>query len=253
MTFLDKEPEHYARLLLKELGLTRVNNLSELLIPLRLTVREVSSESFEGILVCHKNRSKGIIAINSNIREVGRKHFTICHEVGHFILPGHGESSCKANMIESWNGILSPQEIDANRVASELLLPASEVYPIVTKEKATITLAKKLSKEFGVSLTAATLKVVELTEESCALVWSEGNCIKWFKRNENFGRYINIGKLDEQTLAANLFNNSDKREIENSVYAEFWLSEDDKSSKDKIWEDSIALPYYNAVLTILTL
>jgi Zn-dependent peptidase ImmA (M78 family) len=252
MAYLNNEPEDYARQLLAELNLSRAKNLDDLLIPLRLKVKEVDALDFEGTLVCRKNRAKGIIGIKSNIREEGRKRFTICHEIGHFILPGHGTFSCKSSDIESLKYSINARESEANRFASELLLLAKEVYPLVRQNKATISLAKKISADFETSLTAAALKIVDLSDESCAMVLSVDGKIKWFKRNEKFRYFIQLGNLDEQSLASRLFRDDSIMEDENFVYGETWLTGDNLSSDVKIWEDSIYLSTYNAVLTILT-
>lgn len=252
MSYLKQEPEDYARLLLAELKLTRVNDLNEILVPLRLILKEKPMVSFEGTLVCRKDRSKGIIAISESIREEGRKRFTVCHEIGHFILPGHGEAGCRPSLIESWRAGISSKEEDANRVASELLLPSKEVYPLVLKKKASIALAKEIAADFNTSLTAAALKINDLSEEPCAVVWSFDGHIKWFKKNPNFFGYVATGRLDDASLATALIADGENRRNEGSVHAETWLVGDNLSGKMKIWEDSIFLPYYNSVLTLLT-
>lgn len=245
-------PEEYARRLLDRLKLSSVGDLAYLLRSLRLTIREVGAATFEGALVYKQDRSKGIVLLSDKVTDAGRRRFTICHEVGHFILPGHGKASCRPSEIESFRNGLPQQEIDANAVASELLLPTGVLYPMVQQRKATIFLAKEVSESFGTSLTAAALKIVSLTEESCAFVWSENGAAKWFRRNEKFFSFISLGSLDEHSLAARLFREGGSAIEEGEVYAECWLSNHVTGSK-RIWEESIYLPGYGAVLTILTL
>jgi hypothetical protein len=253
MASLVREPEDYARLLLSQLNITHVGELNEVLNPLRLTVHETDATSFEGALVCRKDRSKGIIVLNTKIDEEGRKRFTVCHEVGHFILPGHGQISCRSTGLETYRASLAPQEVEANRVASELLLPTKLIYPIVTKKKATIALAKELGLEFQTSLTATVYKLVKVTEERCAIVWSADGAVRWFDRNEYFRQFVSLGLLDEQTVASRLFKDRSVREADGFVYAESWLIGDGLSGRIKLWEDSIYLPNFNSVLSILTL
>ncbi|HQU93175.1 MAG TPA: ImmA/IrrE family metallo-endopeptidase [Pyrinomonadaceae bacterium] len=252
MGSLNKEPEDYARLLLSNLNLDQAGDLQAILSALRLTVREDSVDSFEGALVCRLDRSKGVIVLSNSITDEGRRRFTVLHEVGHYILPGHGKISCKSSEIESNDFRLSPQEQEANRVASELLLPTRLVYQIVRDRKATIALASQLAAKFGTSLTAAALKVVSVTDEASALVWSSGNYSRWVKRNDNFHKFIPTGRLDSNTFAAGLSSSTgETREREGYVFADSWLN-DASSGNEKIWEDSIFLPNYDAVLTILT-
>lgn len=255
MTARKKKPEEYARALLSELNLCRVGNIEELAARLNLQIEEVAAENFEGALIKSAKKAKGIIALKRNFRESGRRRFTIAHEIGHFILPGHGAvECCKPGEIESWRSGINWQEAEANRFASELLLPSNEIYKIVNRRQATIALAKELCAEFQTSLTATVLKCVAITEEPCAVVWSVDEAIKWLQRNENFNLFISTGKLDEKTLAAKFFQNRiSQSQIEGEVFADIWLLNDNLAADAKLWEDSISLPFYNGVLTILTI
>jgi len=248
---INNEPERYARLLLSELRLTHADDLNRILAALRLKVREREADSFEGALVCRMDRSKGVILLSDSIADEGRRRFTICHEIGHYILPGHGKTSCKSNEIESNSSRLSSREIEANRVASELLLPTGLVYPVVRNKKATFTLAKELATTYRTSLTAAAIKIVEVTEEACALVWSTDNCSRWVKRNENFFKFIPTGSLDDLTYAHRLFESRGISDNEGAVFADAWLN-DGSPGNVQLWEESLYLPNYDAVLTILT-
>jgi hypothetical protein len=222
---------------------------------LHLSIKEVDSQDFEGVLVCRADRSKGIIAVNRNIREEGRKRFAICHEIGHFVLPGHGIDGCICHSedIESWRKDAPEYEIEANEFASELLLPYRAVAPLVKKDKATVGLAKDIAKRFGTSLTAACLKSVEVTEENCAFVYSVDGSIKWFRRNENFWLMIRRGQLSDRTFAAQLFRESLTRERDGAVPANAWVEDEHLSSDAKIWEESLFMPNYNGTITLLTI
>ena len=61
------------------------------------------------------------------------------------------------------------QELAANQFAAELVLPYREVESFVKKTEVTMKVAKKVSSEFEASLTAATLKCVDVTTERCAV------------------------------------------------------------------------------------
>jgi len=222
---------------------------------LGLSVKEVDSEGFEGVLVCRPDRRKGIIAIQHGIYEEGRKRFAVCHEIGHFVLPGHGidGSICRSADIESWRKGAPEHEVEANTFASELLLPYKELAPKVKKKKATIDVAKDIAKEFGSSLTAACLKCVEVTEEKCAIVYSVDESIKWFRRNEAFWYRIRSGKLSQEAFATHLFRQAETRQQDGAVPADAWLEDEGLSSDARIWEDSILLPHYNTAITILTI
>jgi len=123
---VNHDPEDYARALLSFPRFERVANVDELAERMDLSIRDVESTNFEGALVRIPERSGGIIAVNRAIRELGRRNFTIAHEIGHFILPGHGieECHCKSAEIESWRkNVIRAQEFEANRFASEYCSP----------------------------------------------------------------------------------------------------------------------------------
>jgi hypothetical protein len=252
---LASSPAAFARQLLARLNLSDAGDMNTLTNRLHLTIKDVDSHDFEGVLVCRADRSKGIIALNRSIKEPGRKRFAICHEIGHFVLPGHGKDGCicKSEDIESWRKGAPDYEIEANEFASELLLPYKAVAPFVRKGKATIAVAKDIATRFGSSLTAACLKCVEVTEEKCAFVCSVNGSIKWFRRNDNFWLPLRRGKLSNDSFAAQLFTTSSEREQDGAVPADAWLNDEGLPSDAKIWEDSLFMPSYNSTVTILTM
>lgn len=253
---LGSSPAVFARELLARIELRSAGDLGVLTSRLGLAVKEVESDGFEGVLVCRADRRKGIIAINSRIREDGRKRFAVCHEIGHFILPGHGVDGCicKSEDIESWRKGAPEHEIEANEFASELLLPYKEVQPYVQHKSLTIDLAQNVSNDFGASLTAASLKCVEVTAERCAVVFSIGGSIKWFRRNDNFHYFVRVNqRVSDESYAARLFSGTHVDEPFGAVPAYAWLVSENLPSDARIWEESILLPYYNSVITILTI
>ena len=253
---LQSSPEAHARSLLAHLRMRRIGEIESFAALLGLRIKEVDSDGFEGALVRVPQRLKGVIAVKRDIREEGRKRFTICHEVGHFILPGHGTTDCicLSEEVESWRKSMPEQELAANQFAAELLLPYKEIQTLVNKKYMTITLAKNVSKEFRASLTAASLKCVEVTEERCAVVFSVAGLIKWFRRNDNFHYFVRVNqKISDESYAAQLFSGMHVDEPYGAVPADAWLDSEDLSSSARIWEDSIFLPHYNSTITILTI
>jgi hypothetical protein len=253
---LPSNPEVYARSLLSQLKLRRIGDINSFAALLGLKIKEVDSDTFEGALIRVPKQLKGIVAIRRDVREDGRKRFTFCHEVGHFILPGHGTADCicLSEEVESWRKNMPEQELAANQFAAELLLPYREVESFVKKTDLTINLAKKVSSEFEASLTAATLKCVDVTTERCAVAFSVAGSIKWFRRNENFHYFVRVNqKVSDESYAAQLFSGARIDEPFGAVPAEAWLEAENLPSDARIWEDSILMPYYNSAITILTI
>lgn len=256
MGSIERVPEEYATELLRYFEMPRVRDVTSFANMLGLKVREVPSQTFDGALIRVPNKLKGVVAVRDTIRESGKKSFTVAHEIGHFILPGHGtaDCSCTAKDINSWQAHVSSQkEISANRFASELLLPARSLCGIVNHRKATLALAKDISNEYSTSLTAAAIKCVDVTDEACALVWSVNNQIEWAHKNDAFWPFIPKTRLDQNSCAGRLFANNSQSAAQAEVEADVWLSLDNGRDKFTIWEDSLLLPYYNGVLSILTI
>ncbi len=250
------EPEDFARALIKRFDLAVPVDLYEFAGKIGLRIREVESRGFEGAIVRLWNKPTGIIALRRDVREPGRKRFTVAHEIGHYVLPGHGkyERSCKGEDIEAWRGGTPRQEIEANRFASELLLPTAHVRRIVQAQLASIETAKYLNSNLQTSLTAALLKTVEVTEERCCVVLSTDNTIDWARPNETFRHYVRKGeKLSTDSLASRLMRSGEEREAAAMVPAAAWLDDSKIKLDARVHEDSIFQPRYNSVLTVLTI
>lgn len=52
---------------------------------------EEELDAGEGLLIRSQGIPRGIIAVKKSIRSEGRKRFTVAHEIGHYVLPGHDE------------------------------------------------------------------------------------------------------------------------------------------------------------------
>ena len=94
------------------------------------------TEAFEGTLFV--NGSRGIVGLRKGMR-IGRRRFTLGHELGHFLNPWHSSAKkrfeCSSNdtrMLRASGGRwvdrppLEKMEIEANEFSNALLIPASE-------------------------------------------------------------------------------------------------------------------------------
>ena len=64
----------------------------------------METAGFEGALIRASDLLLGAIVVRESIRRSGRKNFTIAHEIGHFVLPGHDRASlaCTAADVANW-------------------------------------------------------------------------------------------------------------------------------------------------------
>ena len=221
-------------------------------IGLELVFRK--AESYEGALLRIKNVPRGLIVINSEIREDSRKRFTIAHECGHFLLPGQQDLSapCSKERIENWSERLHRPEFDANRFAAEILMPRNLISAYLQIEPK-MDSVQSIASICGTSLTASGFRLIELTSFRAAFVWSQNNSVVWYKSSLEFGRWIRRGELSEDTFAFDCFKRRRTPQTLESVPASAWLFEKGLKDGARIWEHSVPLPNYSAVLSLLVI
>lgn len=204
-----------------------------------------------------KNNDKYGILINNSIKNSKRKKFTVAHEIGHIQL-NHLKDikkiSCYSEDIENYKTNKS-KEAEANKFASELILPSDEIIKLIKKNNIDFNLVKKASNSYGSSFTAAAVKITKLSDLPCILVMSKDKKIEWSIASEDLKFKYNVpnGNLSEMSLAMELFNNKNGMKIEDEIEAIEWLDDGNKSVEelDYINESSIYYPNYNRVLTLL--
>lgn len=243
--------EFYARALLDRLGIAGVPDVRQIAATLRVPVHERQLERCEGMLVRIKGTAKAAIAVKSSIREDSRKRFTVAHELGHLLLPGHDDCGmCASGMIETWAGDVREMEREANAFAAELLMPAPTLLRQMAGKTPSLGLVGGIAEVFRTSLTASGYRFAGLTSYAVALVWSEAGRTRWAKRSDEFSSWLRLReKLDSRTLAADLFRGADVPTGPHTVPADAWLERVQPDAT--LVEESRLLPSYGAVLTLL--
>ncbi len=142
------------------------------------------SEAVGGMTVCVRGRT--LIAVNSSITSRGRKRFTVGHEIGHVRLH-EGRFECMARDVGTTRSE-DPKERQANQFAAELLMPAPEFRKVVGGDapgwEAILAAAEETS--FDVSITAAALRAVKLSDCQCMLAVTRRRRIDWCATSEIF-------------------------------------------------------------------
>ena len=248
--------ERLAGLLSERLAPNRVPDLTYIAAQIGLRIREVEADGFDGTLVRAYDAPKGIIAVNSAIREHTRKRFTIGHEIGHYLIPHHRrlECICRPEDIERWHANVASAEREANQFSAELLLPRKLVGPQLGLKDPSLHRIRQVAREFSTSLTATIYRYLELTDLACCMVWSESCRAKWYVRSENFTLPLPIEELPSQkSWAFKLFSNQDVPDNLVEVPPDAWLNRWDTSGVRRLLEHSVPLPSYSAVLSFLEL
>lgn len=133
---------------------------------------------------------RGGITISTRIRERGRQRFAIAHELGHWTL--HEDRTqfflCTAEDMRDYEA--SPEEIEANVFASELLMPVRMMNPAYRTAQPGLQIPQEIAEAFDVSLTAATLRYVTKFKLPLMVAFSSNGRVNWWRRNEEEMEYL---------------------------------------------------------------
>jgi hypothetical protein len=237
---------------LERLNVQGFPNVRQIADTLGVEVEEADAHSFDGALVRIQGSLEGAIAVRRSIREIGRKNFTIAHELGHLLLPGHDQSTvCGAGDIESWDETVAEREREANEFAGELLLPTTAIRHFVAGKKPTFEAIEALAQSTATSLTATAYRFIEETSHASAIVWSHKGVTKWCKRSEEFDQWIRLGeRLDSRTFASDCFKERATPAKPERVEAEAWV--EGRVPRDaKLFEETRCMQWYEGALSLL--
>ncbi|MGH9326018.1 MAG: ImmA/IrrE family metallo-endopeptidase [Terriglobia bacterium] len=246
--------EKLAEVLVERLAINGVPDLVSIAGQIGLRIREVEADGLDGTLVRALDGPKGIIGVNSSIREHTRKRFTIGHEIGHYLIPHHRrlENVCRADNIERWHSGVAQAEREANEFSAELLLPRKLVAPRLRLGDPSLHRISQVANEFSTSLTATIYRFLELTDLVCCMVWSENSRARWYTHSERFRLPLPIPELpSSNSWAAKLFTGQKAPNDLVEVPSDVWLNRWDASRVRRVLEHSIPLPSYGAVVSFL--
>jgi Zn-dependent peptidase ImmA (M78 family) len=209
------------------------------------------------LIIC---RPRSIITVSTTIGDANRRRFGATHEIGHLEMHRKQCSvfNCSKSDLDS-GGLkerVSPSlENEANEFASHLLMPDQFYSPLCKEADPNLAVIRDLAEKFRVSLTAAALRFIRISQEPLALVISTGGQIRWFEANEDFlklGLFVDVGKvLDRQTIASRAFQGVPIIIDPHQVPLSAWAKPGRYHPKATISEQSLPMPNYKSVLSLL--
>ena len=109
-----------------------------------------------------KNNPRPLIILNSLRPNPGRRRFTLAHELGHLLLPWHyGNRSCSPSYLDDYvSGDYGLTEAEANRFASELLLPTPWLLKYIDHFDMIEDLVNNIMEVAGVNIDTARIKLM---------------------------------------------------------------------------------------------
>jgi len=202
---------------------------------------------FQGALFIERDMTA--IIYNNNIREEGRKNFTVGHELGHFFLhKKRKELRCSwADLNDFVDGPKHPKNIEqeANQFAVALLMPFDDFRKYSRTREPSIMHLRRLAERYQISLTATAYRMVELSNRPLALVIVKENRVIQWRRNHDMiqtGFCLNRGAL---------VSSIELYEDNISVDADVWLDENHAPSW-YLTQSSIYMPNYNQTLILIS-
>ncbi len=198
--------------------------------------------------------ARGKILYGEHMSEQGRVHFTVSHELGHWEMHPRLQQLwvCTAEDVGGYRG--SDEEMEANTFAAELLMPTPKLKEVLRYASPTFSKSAEIAKTCGTSLTAAALRLVELTDQAALAVMSANNRTLWVVKNHKArSLYLERGApVDAESLAWNCLDSPDCVGPPAQVPAEAWFPQVREIERLEVYEQSAVLGSYNLTLTILT-
>lgn len=192
------------------------------------------------------------IRVNHAIREPGRRRFAIAHELGHLLLQESSQLALCAEKDFTSFYTNSPDELEANAFAAALLMPAPMFEPLCLSARPSLKYVSENAELFQVTLTAACQRYIQFCPHRCCVVVSKDGRIKYHRKTNDFGYFLTPREdLRPATYAADFFKGEALPKGMQEVEATAWLEGERIDSSKTIKEDSIAMPSYRSVLTLL--
>jgi IrrE N-terminal-like domain len=155
-------------------------------------------------------------------------------------------------MIESWKEEQPTPEREADTFASELLLPTHDVTQHVNNRWPSIEVVADLADHFGSSLMAAGRKFCDVASQSCAVVWSSQQQIRWFHGSPKFTYFINVGKdIDLNSIAYRAYEGKPLPNEMEEVPAEAWITSSWLREDAVVFEQTVPMPSYEGCLSLI--
>lgn len=252
-------PHHVAEQVLDDLSITTPSDLELLDAIAWERGALVQPKHLDGSEARITIAKRSIIIISTAITDPRRKRFSIAHELGHLEMHRYKSriTFCTSEDMNDWRlqkeGATLEQE--ANEFASALLLPERFFAQRCPIQEPALELIADLAGEFNTSLTATALRYLHFCGEPCAVVFSQNNCIRWFRGSKSFealGLFVDVkSRLDATCNAVSFFKGRTFHKRPCRVKASAWFRSGPYHRDATITEQSWPMPSYNAVLTLL--
>lgn len=183
---------------------------------------------------------KAIITVNATSAFV-RQQFSIGHEIGHWHYHRGKSLVCRSDEIGGHNSGGATLERQADKFASNLLLPNYILQPYLSQFKnLNFDTIKKTAKTFGTSLPATAISLIERGVWPAMLVCHGQTGRKWFSRNVGLSdSWFPNSELHPESNAIGILYGSDPDQVNpKKIGAHIWFNCREAYGRE-IYEQSI--------------
>lgn len=228
-----------AQQVIDEVGIRKAKDLQylkEICMERKVFVRESRLDGAEARLVVSGTDGdlSGVIVVSPNNSYETRTRFSIAHELGHFEMHRDVVStiSCTQAALNEWFGKLAHQrrEADANEFASELLMPEQFIKKYLNVSRPNLDLIESVANDYDCSLIAVARRLIDLTDEACALVFFKEGRVSFHLPSKLFKQqyyWIAPGPLSSETYAYESNKNGNGNRSMSMVDAMSWIDTSD--------------------------
>ncbi len=217
-------------------------------------IKEEILHATAGRLIRYSN--KGIITVNAQIKEEGKKRFVAAHELGHFEIHKKLDqiNICTDEDLLDWYKT-SSLELESNAFAAELLMPETIFKNVCVGTKPNFEIVRELAFKFNTTITATTLRYVEIGPYPCAIIVSKDQKISWYRASYDFPFRLKIvgTKLDPTSCALAWFEKGSGPLNPEMVLGSAWLDDYRLEQDCYLYEHSFFLKSYKVVLSLIWL
>lgn len=198
----------------------------------------------------------GVISVNSNIRERGRRRFAAAHDLGHFEL--HKKMTqinlCSDEVFLKWHKS-DKEEAEANVFAAELLMPKELISPYCREENMGFDGIKNIAQIFNTTITATAIRFVNYAPTPCCLIASQEGLIRWFKASDDFPYYVRgvNNTIHELSCAYDFFSGNEPSVKPELVIGEAWVEDLGPNQNIYFYEQVFTNPTYQSALSLIWL
>lgn len=136
----------------------------------------------EGMLCKNSKGADWFILYDKTVEIQGRINFTLAHEFGHYLLHRAlvDRFECgQSDMLDYDSPESKIREKEANCFASYLLMPITDYRQQIESQTVNLDLIAHCADRYDVSVTAAALKWIDLTDEVAIVVMARDDFICW--------------------------------------------------------------------------